>query len=86
MSGRDVLQEMLPPNDLTLVSATTVDEDTDLPAGCRGLLVGTAGALSVVMKDGSTLSAVPFQAGINPGFFVEIKTLGSTAENVWAIT
>lgn len=83
-----------PPNDFIMVSATTVGSDTVLAsisgvgAGpVRGLLIGTAGYLNVIMQNGQTRTGVPFQAGINPGLFKTVltSTSGTPAQNVWVI-
>lgn len=78
---------VIPPVDFVLVSATTVAADTDLPANCRGILVGTAGFLNVTMQNGSAPNSMPFIEGLTPGFFtkVRISTGAGAASNVWAV-
>ena len=78
-------QYVIPPEDFILVSATEVGADTELPANCRGLLVGTAGALNVVMTTGQERDNVPMIQGINPGFFRTVRVSTGGAQNVWAI-
>lgn len=75
-------QFVLPPNDLISVSVPMSGE-TALPEGTRGLLVGTAGSLNVVIN-GTNRDGVPFVVGQNPGFFTALRP-GGTASNLWAI-
>lgn len=77
------------PYNLSQVSSGVPNGTTALGDDCRGLLVGTAGQLIVVMQDGNVLSGVPFIAGINPGYFVEVRNstgLGTPASNIWKIS
>ena len=78
-------QYVIPPVDFVLVSATAVTTDVNLPEGCRGLLVGTAGALNVTMSNGQERNSVPFIQGINPGFFQTVRVSTGGAQDVWAI-
>lgn len=64
----------------------TADDATDLPNGiCRGLLVGTAGAATLIDANGDTRTAVPLQAGYNPLIVKRVKATGLTAANIWAL-
>ena len=78
-------QYVLPPHDLILVSTAAPATDIDLPENCRGLLVGTAGSLNIVMQTGQERDDVPFFQGINPGFFSRVRTSVGGAQNIWAI-
>ena len=78
-------QFVVPPEDFVLVSAGEPNSDVALPEGCRGLLVGTAGALNVTMRRGGTRDSVPMVQGINPGFFSIVRTTAGGAANIWAI-
>lgn len=80
-------QYVVPATDVVLVSvaAPTSGGPFALPEGTRGLLVGTAGALTVEIN-GQTRTAVPFTQGSNPGFFTAVVVdAGNTAANIWAI-
>jgi hypothetical protein len=50
---------------------------------CRALLVGTAGAATVVDSEGNTATNIPLQQGYNP-IRVSKVTFGS-ASDVWAL-
>lgn len=76
---------VVPPYDFVLVASGAVGVDTDLPENCRGLLIGTAGSLNVVMSNGVERDDVPFIQGINPGLFRTVRISGGGAQNVWAI-
>jgi len=78
---------VIPPIDFVLVDAGEVDTETPLPANCRGILVGVAGFLNVVMQNGQERTALPFIEGLTPGFFATIKvsTGAGAAQNVWAV-
>jgi hypothetical protein len=64
-------------------SGTIVISQTPYP--CRGLLVGTAGVLDVVMEGTTVLTGMPFIAGLNPGRFKELRGTANTVANVWAV-
>lgn len=64
----------------------TASDTLDLPDGvCRALLVGTAGAADIIDADGVARSAVPLQAGYNPGGVQRVKATSLTAANIWAL-
>lgn len=64
----------------------TASDTLDLPDGvCRALLVGTAGAADIIDADGTARSAVPLQAGYNPGGVQRVKATSLTAANIWAL-
>ena len=74
-----------PPNDFVqLHAAAPAGSNQACPANTRGLMVGTAGTLNVVMANGQTRTGVPFPAGFTPGFFAAVNT-GGTAQNIWAV-
>ena len=73
-------QLVLPIAGLTQVAAAPLT----LPVGTRGLLVGTGGNMDVTIA-GVAHTGVPFIAGVTPGFFESVESLG-TAVNVWAVT
>ena len=78
---------VIPPTDFVLVSAAapTGSGTITLPDGCRGLRVGTAGALNVIINE-QNRDGVPMFAGDNPGFFTAVRRdAGNTAANIWAI-
>ena len=79
---------ILPAEDFVLLTAAalTAGADIDCPENTRGLLVGTAGAQDVTMRNGNTRDLLPLIQGINPGFFATIRVDASnTAANIWAI-
>lgn len=81
-------QWVVPAEQFVLLTSTalTAGNDVDCPSGTRGLLVGTAGAQDVSMRDGSTADLLPLIQGVNPGFFATIRVdAGNTAANIWAI-
>lgn len=60
--------------------------NADLPAGCRGLLVGTAGACNIMDSDGVSHVNVPLQQGYNYIQVKQVQTGGtSSADNIWAL-
>lgn len=78
---------IIPAVDFVLVSATapTSAGVIPLPAGCRGLRVGTAGVLNVSIN-GEDRDGLPMFAGDNPGFFTAVRgDAANTAANIWAI-
>lgn len=76
---------VIPPIDFVLVGAGEVTSTQNLPENCRGLLVGTAGFLNVVMQNGQTRNGVPFIEGLTPGFFAQVLDSTGGAQNVWAV-
>lgn len=85
MSRVPKFEDTFPPADVILASAAAPASTIVLPAGTRGLLVGTAGTLNCRLE-GSTAdrTGVPIQAGWNPGLFTTILA-GGTAANIWAV-
>ena len=83
--GKPHSAEYTPPYDFVLVSAAAPGSDVDLPENCCGLLIGTPGAISVVMENGSQRDSLPAVQGINPGYFTRVLATGTTAENIWAV-
>jgi len=64
----------------------TASDSTDLTDGvCRALLVGTAGAATLIDADGNTRTDVPLQQGYNPIRVQRVKSTGLTASNIWAL-
>ena len=75
-----------PPTDFVLLSAVTPTTTIDAPAGTRGLLIGTAGVLSITTKGGGNRDGVPFQVGVTPIEITAIRdSTGSTVANIWAV-
>lgn len=68
------------------VVAVSANDSTDLPDGvCRSLLVGTAGAATIIDASGATATLIPLQAGYNPIGVTRVKATGLTAANIWAL-
>lgn len=64
----------------------TPSDTVALPTGpTNGLLVGTAGAATIVEEDGTVRASVPLQAGYNPISVLRINATGLTAANIWAL-
>jgi hypothetical protein len=64
----------------------TLSDTVALPGGvCRGLLVGTAGAVDLIDASGTLCSAVPLQVGYNPIGVTRINATNAAASNIWAI-
>lgn len=84
LGGGPWTKQIALPNDFLLVSAGAPGGTTILSELCRGLLVGTAGSITVVMQNGQLRANVPFQAGVNPGRFAEVRA-GGDAENIWQV-
>ncbi len=78
-------QYVIPPVRYHLISSGTPSMEITLPAGCRGLRIGTAGTLNLTMEEGGPVTSFPMMQGDNPGFFTSIQS-GGTASNIWAIT
>ena len=75
-----------PPTDVVLLSDVTPTTTIEAPEGTRGLLIGTAGALSITTRGGGQRDSVPFQAGVTPLEITEIRdSTGSTVANIWAL-
>lgn len=61
-------------------------DSADLTNGvCRGLLVGTAGAATLIDATGVTRTLVPLQQGYNPIGVQRVFASGLTAQNLWAL-
>lgn len=74
-----------PAGKIVAVSASdTVDIYAD-GRPCRALLVGTAGAATVIDAGGATSLLIPLQAGFNPLRVTRVKLTGLTAANIWAL-
>lgn len=68
------------------IVAVSANDDTDLPNGvCRALLVGTAGAATIIDASGNTCTLLPLQQGYNPIGITRVKATGLTASNIWAL-
>lgn len=68
------------------IVAVTAHDTNELANGCcRALLVGTAGAATVVDHSGTTATLIPLQAGYNPIAVKIVKSTGLTAANIWAL-
>lgn len=68
------------------IVAVTAHDTNELSGGaCRALLVGTAGAATVVDAEGNTATLIPLQAGYNPIRVKVVKSTGLTASNIWAL-
>ncbi len=63
----------------------SIGSDADCPSDTRGLLIGSDGDLSAVMKGGTVVS-MPVLSGFLPGEFVTVLSAGSTVSDVWAAT
>jgi hypothetical protein len=76
------------PNNTTLpaANAAAVTLDTDLTAVSRGLTLGTAGALTVVMEGGQTVT-IP-SGSLSPGLIhpLRIKRVNSAGTTATGIT
>lgn len=68
------------------LAAANTSDTADLTGGvCRGLLVGTAGAATIIDGEGNVCEAVPLQQGYNPIGVQRIYATGLTASNIWAL-
>jgi len=68
------------------IAPVTPSDDTDLPDGvCRALLVGAAGAATVIDATGAERAAVPLQAGYNPLRVARVMATGLAASDIWAL-
>lgn len=68
------------------IEKITASDTVDFVSGrCRALLVGTAGAASLIDGTGTERDAVPLQQGYNPIEASRILATGLTAANIWAI-
>jgi hypothetical protein len=64
----------------------TASDTVDLPGGvARGLLVGSAGAATIIDASGATCTLIPLQVGYNPIGCTRVKAAGLTASDIWAI-
>jgi hypothetical protein len=64
----------------------TPSDTVDLPSGCRGLWVGTAGTLSIVDAEGSTVSLTIPEAGrLLPLGPVRVNSTGTSATEIVAL-
>lgn len=59
--------------------------DATLFKTCRGLLVGTAGAATVIDGSGETRTLIPLQAGYNPISVQAVFSTDLTAADIWAL-
>ena len=59
--------------------------DTTVFALSRALLVGTAGAATLVDENGAVRVGVPLQAGYNPISACQVYATGLTAANIWRL-
>ena len=76
----------IPKNYILVSLAAITSGDQTCPKGTRGLLVGTAGAQDVTMRNGETADLIPLQQGYNPGEFETLRSDGAnTAANIFAI-
>jgi hypothetical protein len=68
------------------VKAVTPSDTEDFPDGmARGLLVGTAGAATILPADGGQATLIPLQAGYNWIAVRRVFLTGLTAANIWAL-
>lgn len=66
--------------------AVTPADDTDLAENCRGLFVGTAGTLTVVTLDDSTVQFGAVPNGTELRIRVtRVKSTGTSASNIVAL-
>ena len=69
-----------------IIVPVTANDGTDLPNGvCRGLLVGSSGAATVIDASGVQRTAVPLQVGYNPVRVGRIFATGVAASDIWAL-
>ena len=66
------------------------DDTTVLDENCRGLVARVAGVINVVMQGGVVRTGYPLIAGINPGYFAEVRdstahTDPAAAIGIWQI-
>lgn len=66
--------------------AVTPHDSNNLPAGCRGLVVGTAGDLSLVGSDGTAITFTTTDANtILPLGPIRVNSTGTTATGIVAL-
>ena len=66
--------------------SVTPSDSVDLPAGCRGLYVGTAGNLSLVGSDGTAITfATTDNNTIVPLAPTRVRSTGTTATGIVAL-
>ncbi len=68
----------------TRAVAVTPSDSTDLEYTTRGLYIGVAGNLSVVMAGGDTV-IIPVQAGLHPLSVSRVRATGTTATGIVAV-
>ena len=67
-------------------AAVTPNDSTDLPNAARGLFVGGAGNLSVIMAGGQTVTLTGVAAGqVYPSYVTRVRSTGTTATNIVAL-
>ncbi|WJR67242.1 hypothetical protein QTA58_00260 [Neorhizobium sp. CSC1952] len=64
--------------------AVTPSDSTDLTHVSRGLYVGVAGDISVIMRGGQTVT-ISVQAGLHPLAVSRVRASGTTATGIVAI-
>lgn len=62
----------------------TPSDSTDLTHVSRGLYIGVAGTISVVMRGGQTLS-ITVEAGLHPLAVSRVRATGTTATGIVAV-
>ena len=65
--------------------AVTPSDDDNLPAGCRGLYIGTTGNLSLVGADGVAVVFATVPVGYLKVGPVRVNATGTTAGNIVAL-
>ncbi|AXV15126.1 hypothetical protein CYG48_05075 [Neorhizobium sp. SOG26] len=65
-------------------AAVTPNDNTDLTYTTRGLYVGVAGNISVVMAGGETVT-IPVQPGLHPLSVSRVRATGTTATGIVAV-
>jgi hypothetical protein len=69
-----------------VITAVTPSDTLNLPRGStRGLLVGVAGAATVIDSQGNIVTGIPLQQGFNPISVSRVFATGLTASNIWAL-
>lgn len=76
--------QVAPIKDLFQVSdGSAITSDVTLPDNTRGLLVGGAAELNITIN-GTNYDAVPFLAGVTPGFWEKVR-IGAPSVKIWAV-
>lgn len=70
---------------VTNASAVTPHDENDLPFATRGLWVGTAGDVRVIMLSGSEETFPNMHVGWHPIRVTRVKDTGTTAEGIVAV-